>query len=681
MTESHMNTEVPLAASNLSEKAPDVVMKSGREAGFGRFALILIGAVGVFIAANSAFSSPFSFFQIPRISSIYLVVMLFLSAAFIATPAVASARSKVPLYDWILVALTVVATGYFANAGLTISAKTWETGGGPPLAIVASVVLVCLAFEGVRRCGGWVLFAITLFFGAYPLFAHLLPGFLWGLNFNLIETFLRHAVGSESIVGIPMRVSADYIIGYILFGVVLTLTGGGDFFMNLSLALMGRRRGGPAKVAILSSATMGSLSGSVISNILVTGRITIPIMKRTGYPPHYAAAVEACASTGGTLMPPIMGTVAFIMASFLGIEYGQVVMAALLPALLFYIALLFQVDCHAARHNLGAIEAEHLPGVVKTLKEGWPFILSFAVLVWLLVSVRIERQAPYIAALLMIVICVLDPRRNFRLKDLGDIFLDLAKSVGLIVGALAGIGMIVGGLSYTGVAAAFSRELLLLAGDNILLMLIAGALTSFILGMGMTVSACYIFLSILLAPALVKSGLNPIASHLFILYWGMLSYITPPVAFASITAASIAGSPPLKTGLYSMRVGIVLFVLPFLFVLQPELILVGNPGDVVWAALSAIVAMMTLASALENHLYGFGRMVFVPRALLFFTTTALLVPGKLSDAVGLSGLILVYVVSFLIRRAQSGRAAQEAATMRTSTETLRADNLGKGKYQ
>jgi TRAP transporter 4TM/12TM fusion protein len=417
--------------------------------------------------------------------------------------------------------------------------------------------------------------------------------------------------------------------------------------MRFSVALMGRTRGGPAKVAVISSAIMGSVSGSVISNVLTTGAFTIPTMKRAGYPPHYAAAIEACASTGGTLMPPVMGAVAFIMASFLAVPYADIMVAAFLPALLFYLVLLFQVDNYAARSGLRGMEEHEIPHVIETLREGWPYLLSLAMLIYMLLFMRIEAYAPYYATLVLLAVSMFQRQHRLNFDRLLALLNELTSSVSNLVAILAGVGLVVGGLSYTGVAGAFSRELLLYAGGNIPLMLFAGAITSFVLGMGMTVSACYIFLSILLAPALIAAGLDPIGSHLFILYWGMMSYITPPVALAAITAAGLAGADSWKTGLYAMRLGSVLFILPFFFVLNPALIMHGDARTILQAAVTSVFAMWLLASAVESYLYRVGTITWPVRLVLLVAAMVLIYPGLYTDLTGLGLTALVYLANRL----------------------------------
>jgi TRAP transporter 4TM/12TM fusion protein len=343
-----------------------------------------------------------------------------------------------------------------------------------------------------------------------------------------------------------------------------------------------------------------------------------------------------------------MGAVAFIMASFLGVPYSDVMVAAFLPALLFYVALLFQVDHYAARNGLRGMPPEEIPKVWPVLKEGWPYLLSLAMLIYMLLFMRIEAYAPYYATAVLLVIALFQKKYRLNWRGMLSLMLELSVSVANLVAILAGIGLVVGGLSYTGVAGAFSRELLLYADGSIPLMLIAGAVTSFILGMGMTVSACYIFLSILLAPALVEAGLNPMASHLFILYWGMMSYITPPVALASITAAGLAGSNAWQTGIYSMRLGGILFVLPFMFVLNPSLILQGDTGTIILSSVTAVTAMWTLASGTEGYLYRAGVISWPVRILLLIGSFLLIIPGLTTDLIGIALVGCSYIVALLV---------------------------------
>ncbi|MDA1099833.1 MAG: TRAP transporter fused permease subunit [Proteobacteria bacterium] len=631
--------------------------RPSRLSGLAKWLALGLGTLGILFNINQIFNLQFfSNTLIIDTSYFYILAGLFLSLVFLIYPGHARDAGRIIWYDWILFAIALGAAGFLAYNGERIIQEGWDLR-APMVPTVIAGVFCFLCLEALRRVGGWILFGICGFFFIYPLFAESMPGFMWGPTSPFDELVRLHAMGTESIIGVPMRVVAGLLIGFLIFGSALVVTGGGEFFMTFATALMGRSRGGPAKVAILSSGFFGSLSGSVISNVVTTGQLTIPTMKRVGYPATYAGAVEACASTGGALMPPVMGAVAFIMAEYLNVPYSTVMIAALVPALLFYVALLLQADNYAARNNLQGQPAGEIPALLPVLKSGWHYLFSLVLLVYLLVWVGIEAHAPYYATLVLLVTSVFKRNNPFRLGKLVDLLIDAVKNITNIVGILVGIGMIVGALSYTGVGGAFSRELLQFAGDNILLLLFFGALTSFVLGMGMTVSACYIFLAIVLGPALIDGGLDPVASHLFILYWGMLSYITPPVALAAVAASTIAGSNALKTGFLSMRMGIINFILPFLFVLTPTLIMRGPTLDIIHDVTTALIAVWLMASGFEGWLYGIGRLPWLARGLLLVSAVAFLLPGIATDLAGAGILIAVFLGSKFFANRRSDATA------------------------
>ena len=636
--------------------AQAMTAKPNRQHAITRVIVMVLGTLGVLMAINQQFLLNLFGFQPLGNAYLYYLIGIFLAVAFLTLPATRMRPQRFVWLNAILAIAALVSTGWLGHHGLDIIQKGWEYD-APPMADAMAAILLVLVLEGVRRAGGTILLFTALLFGAYPLYADFMPGFLWGTEFSLISTVRAHILGVESVIGIPMQVVAELVVGFVIFGSVLVATKGSDFFMELASALLGHSRGGPAKVAVMGSGILGSLSGSVISNILTSAPFSIPTMRRVGYPAHYAAAVEACASTGATLMPPVMGTVAFVMASFLGVQYSSIVVAAILPALMFYIALLFQVDMYAARRGLKGLPREEMPPVWPVLKSGWPYLLSLAVLIFVLMALRMESRSPYYASVVMIAATAFRKETRLTLSRAKDLLLDVAVNVSNLVAVLAGIGLVVGGLSYTGVAGAFSRELLLYANGNVPLMLIAGAVTSFVLGMGMTVTACYIFLSILLAPALVQAGLNPIASHLFILYWGMLSYITPPVALAAITAANVAGSKPMQTGFYAMRLGMPLFVLPFIFVNDPALVMDGTVLQIIERVALTLVAIWAITSAFEAWIYKVGKVGPISRIAFGVGGVLILLPEMTTSLIGAGILLAVYVVNFGLNR---GRSAVKA---------------------
>jgi len=620
-----------------------------------RIAVMVLGTLGVIMAINQQFLLGLFGFQPLGNAYLYYLIGTFLAVAFLTLP---FSRAHPQRFFWlnlVLAMAALISTGWLGYHGLDILQRGWEYD-APMVADIMASILLFLVLEGVRRAGGSVLLLTALLFGSYPLWADSMPGFLWGTEFSLMGTVRAHVLGVESIIGIPMQVVAELVIGFVIFGSVLVVTKGSEFFMELASALLGHSRGGPAKVAVLGSGILGSLSGSVISNILTSGPFSIPTMRRVGYPAHYAAAVEACASTGATLMPPVMGTVAFVMASFLGVQYSSIVLAALIPAILFYVALLFQVDMYAARRGLAGLPRNEIPPLWPVLKSGWPYLLSLAVLIYVLMGLRMEARSPYYASVVMLLATSFRKETRLTWEGAKELLLDISRNISNLVAVLAGIGLVVGGLSYTGVAGAFSRELLLYADGNTALMLIAGAVTSFVLGMGMTVTACYIFLSILLAPALVQAGLHPIASHLFILYWGMLSYITPPVALAAITAANVAGSRPMQTGFYAMRLGMPLFVLPFIFVYDPALIMEGTVLQIVERVSLTLIAIWAITSAFESWIYKVGLIGVPSRIAVALGGVLILVPDWPTSLIG--GGILIAVIGLNLKFGRHKTAAE-----------------------
>ncbi len=642
------------------DRAPvaDPEARSSRLHGAAYWSVAVLSGLGILLAVNQVFNLGLAGFNPVSNAFYYLMIGLFGAVGFLCFKARGADAAQVRWYDWALaLALLAVSTWLAANAqafidgGWNMAAPTWA-------AVVAAFYLV-LILESLRRTGEPILVVFCLIFGCYPLFADSMPGFLWGVQLSPAETVQEFVFGTESVIGIPVQVISDTLIGFLVFGVILAGAGGAGFFMDFAAALMGRTRGGPAKVAIVSSGFFGMLSGSATSNVLTTGTMTIPAMKRCGYSPTYAAAVEACASTGGALMPPIMGAAAFIMASFLNVPYAEVVVAAFLPAMLYYLALLVQTDLYAARKGLRGLEREHIPALLPTLRQGWFYLLAIVALTWLLLAYRIADEAPfYVSLFLLLVAGLRRGRRALNPRWLVDLLVDAGQGIAQILGLVAGIGLIVGSMSVTGVANSFSRELVQYAGDNIALLLAAGALTSFVLGMGMTASACYIFLAIVLAPALVKSGLDPMASHLYIFYWGIVSFITPPVALAAIAAASIAKSNPMATGFMALRVGSLLLVLPVLFVLQPALIMKGSALLIVQSSVTAVLAVLLIAAAMEGYFYSVGDLPAWSRVLVGAGGLMLLIPEATTDLIGAG----IGLVALLAARAARGRAqARQAA--------------------
>ena len=594
------------------------------------------GAVRALFAIAAVVSSTLALNQLLNLQLFLGIVFidnryLFLLAAslfpliFLVFPMRKGERSRVPWYDWLMAFIACGLLIWFAVEAEHILSEGWEYG-APIIAKVFAAALWLLILEALRRTSGWPMAVIVFVVSLYPVFAGLIPNPLRGNPQSLSDTLAYHLTSAESAFGIPMRAFAEIVVGFIIFGVALNCTGGGRFFNDLAFALVGRWRGGAAQVGIISSGLQGSISGSVISNVISSGVVTIPAMKRTGFRADYAGAIEAVASTGAVLMPPVMGSTAFVMASFLGVSYGEIALAATVPALLFYIALVVQVDAYSAKLGLGGMRASELPRLGAVMKDGWFYIPVFALLVFLLVSLQEEALAPFYATALLIAINQALPHHRLSFSGLVDLAVAVAKGLAELVAILMAIGFIIGSLSVTGLAGTLANDLVYLAGGAPLLLLIMGAITSFIFGMGMTVTACYIFLAIVLAPPLVKAGLDPLAVHLFVMYWGMVSFITPPVALATFAAAPLAGVSAMRIGVQSIRLGTAIYIVPFCFVLNPALLLKGDISTVVLSVSFAFAGIVVLGAALQGYVLGIGR---IPTNAVGWIARALMIAGGL----------------------------------------------------
>lgn len=578
--------------------------------GFWRIALIVATAATIFLCINQQFALRF-FVGYTQLNTeyFYLLIALMLPFTYLIFPG--SERASLDRIPWYDIALAVVtfAASLVLMAHIRKAAEAgWEFGGAPMAAFLAGLVMWAMLMEALRRTGGWSLLLCILPFTLYPLFADASwLGPLRGSQSTLEQATAYHMLSGESLLGIPIQAFADTVIGFLVFGVALMMTGAGKFFINIAFALCGTFRGGAAKVCIFASGLLGMMSGSIISNVLTAGTMTIPVMKKSGFRASYAAAIEACASTGAVLAPPVMGATAFVIAQFLNVSYAEVAMAAIIPAALYYTGLFLQVDAYAARHGLAGIPRSELPRVWDSVKEGWYYIFVIALLIVMLLYFKRESHAPFYATALLLVLNQLFSKdTRWTMATIGKFFEVNGRTFVELAAILAGCGLLIGAFSMTGVISSLANDLLRIAGDNAFLLLAMCAITSLILGLGLTTTACYIFLAILIAPALEKVGLNRMAVHMFIFYWGMLSSITPPVAIASFAAAGIAGSPAMRTGWESMWVGSIIYFIPFFFVLNPALVMQGN--YLTGVGLMALIAFGTvfICGGIQGYQIGVG---------------------------------------------------------------------------
>ncbi|MBT3535014.1 MAG: TRAP transporter fused permease subunit [Rhodospirillaceae bacterium] len=573
----------------------------------------------------------------------YLLAMLMLPPVFLFLPARKDGpRDRVPWYDLSLFVLTFVCMFFYLWNAHHIHVDGWDFD-PPGFALGAAILGWLLLLEIGRRAGGLPIFLITGVVSLYPLIADDLPALIDGHTYDFAGAISFHIYSVESFLGPTMRAYGELAFGYLIFGAALQHSGGGRFFLDLAYALLGKGRGGPAKVAVVASGLMGSMSGSVVSNVLTTGSVTVPVMRRTGFHAAYAGGVEAAASTGGVLMPPVMGAAAFVMASIMGVRYADIAAAAVIPSLLYFFGLFVQIDSYAARHNMAGLAPDLLPRIGNTLRGGWHYLFSFIVLMLLLLVLGWQQSAPYWATLVLLISQAWAQKTKYRWRDFQVFILGTGEQLVTLAGLLAPVGLIIGALMMTGMIGNFTYDMLSVAGDNVLILLILGAVTSFILGIGMTVAAAYLFLAITLAPTLIAVGIEPMAAHMFILYWGMLSYITPPVAIGAFAAAGLANAPPMRTAVEAMRLGTVIYFIPFFFVFNPALLGMGNVEEVMSVTLTALLGVVVVASGLQGHLVlfgGLGRGAFalVGRFLMVGAGLSLVAPA---GTLGLSGWVLL----------------------------------------
>jgi len=621
--------------------------------------LIAVGA-GLLTLASLAWAMQFyrNVLGLLLLNEQFLAGMLGLSLAlvFLTQPArIDGPRPYVPWYDWIFAALSIVLGVYiFLNFGELSEQVTARPTGG----LIVAFIVIPLVVEGLRRVTGWPLVIVVIGFLCYALVGDLVPGQLAGRPVKLTQLAYYLTWDPGSMLGLPMVVSTSIVIAFVFFGQVLFASGGSAFFTDISLALMGRYRGGSAKIAVTASSLFGTISGSAVSNVTSTGVITIPLMRQGGYPSHVAAAIEAVASTGGQLMPPVMGAAAFLMAEFLQVPYRDVVIAALLPALLYYFALFVQADLLAGRIGITRVEESRIPQVAGVLKRGWHFLLPFMVLIYALfwLNWSPEKSALGAAVVLMVTGSTLgygEKRLTWQaavdaLRGTGIASLDL-----LMIAAAA--GFVIGVLNISSLGFSLTLALVQIGGDNVFLLLLLSAGVCIVLGMGMPTTGVYILLAALVAPSLIQVGIKPMAAHMFVMYFGMMSMITPPVAIAAYAAASIAQSDPMKTGWAACRFGWIAYIIPFLFVGAPSLLLDGDPLHVTIAFVTALAGVWLVCAAFAGYctrtLDTATRLGFAIAGLLLFIPAGYMKYGGLTDIAGLVlGAVLLGRELLLTRR-------------------------------
>lgn len=556
-------------------------------------------------------------------------------------------RDKLKWFDILPMAAIIAACSYVAiNANSLVAegrlmANTYEM-------ILASLLFI-FVIEATRRAIGWTLAVLVIFSFFYAVYSDHFPSFLRSTGFPYPMALGWMYLSAEGFWGMIIGIVSTIVAGFIIFGGFLRALGASEFFSDLALGSAGFLRGGAAKAAVMASTFFGTISGSTAANVATTGQITIPLMKKTGYRPNYAGAVEATSSLGGMFTPPVMGATAFLIAEFLQMSYWDVCVAAFLPAIAYYATLLVQVDLEAAKIGLKGLPKETLPSLRKTLAGGWQYLLPFALLLFLLGVLRYSPQTAIIYTLASLVL-ISGFRKESRLtpKKLLAALEDSAKGMMPIIPLCASIGILVGAIQMTGAGTRFTSELLVISGGHLLVILLMSGFAAFILGMGMTAVGVYILTVVLLAPALIKAGVEPIAAHMFLFYFGCLSFITPPVCVDAYIAAGISGGSPFKTGFRAMRLAFAAFLVPWAFIFNPGILMIGSLVQIITAFLSVTMVTISVGIAFEgyflNHL---TKWEYIP---LMMASICLFIPALTTRALG-----LVFAAIFVITQVRRAK--------------------------
>jgi TRAP transporter 4TM/12TM fusion protein len=512
------------------------------------------------------------------------------------------------------------------------------------LAMILGGITILLVLEATRRCVGWPLVIVATASILYAYVGDFLPGVFGHRGFDTNRIISHLYLTTEGIFGLPLGVSATFIVMFIIFGAFLEKSGASKFFIDLAFALTGRTRGGPAKVAVVSSGFMGMISGSAVANVVTTGTITIPLMKRTGYQPHKAGAIEALASSGGQIMPPVMGAAAFIMAEMTGIPYLKICEAAAIPAVLYFFSIYQVVHYEAVKSNMTPYDPEGQPSALALLKKKGFYFIPIVVIIVIMVVGRTPNLACFWAILSVVVVSWFDKGSRMGLREVLDAMSDGARGTMTVAAATASAGIVVGIITLTGVGLSFSSLIVLLSAGNLLIALFLTGVASLILGMGIPTAAAYIVVAVLGAPALVTLGVPLIAAHMFVFYFALISGITPPVALAAYAGAAIAQAPPMKTALYATLFGVYKFILPFFFVYNTGLLFLGDAQHIAVAVFFAIVISFQVAVFSVGY---FKKPIgYLGRFLLFLPLPFLIYPSLWVKLVALVALVVFLIPSW-----------------------------------
>lgn len=622
----------------------DILVKVDKESGYRRltgYLHMLVAFICVSFSVFQLWTASFGLLPAQIQRSMHLAFVLLL--VFLLYPFLKSSKqTTIPLYD-IILSLTASLSALYIT--INYEGLIDRSGAFNNMDIIVAAVGILLVLEACRRVVGWPIVIIAAVFITYAFAGPYMPGFLnhRGYSFRRVVGHLFYT--TEGIIGVPLGVSATFIFLFILFGAFLDKTGIAKFFIDLANAIAGFAAGGPAKVAIITSAMLGTISGSSVSNTVGSGSFTIPMMKKLGYKPEFAAAVEASASTGGQLMPPIMGAAAFLMSETLGIPYIEVAKAAIIPALLYFTGIFIMVHLEAKKLGLGGMSKDEIPRIFKVMKERGHLIIPLIVIVYFLVQGATPVRAALNGIITSVIASMMRKCTRMSFRDFIDALENAGRNILGVAAACATAGIIIGIVTLTGLGLKMASGLVALAGGNMFFTLFFTMISSLILGMGIPTTANYLITSTITAPAVVQLGVPMLAAHMFTFYFGIIADITPPVALAAYAGSAIAKSNPFKTGVQATKLAIAAFIIPYIFAFSPSLLLIDTtPLQIVQIVITSLIGMVSLSAAMEGYFYTYTNRF---ERLLFFAGGLMLIfPEGITDLVGFCLIVVAVSIQF-----------------------------------
>lgn len=638
-----------MADKNIQQSANEhleILQKYDSESRFRTFSnkyiILLVSFIAIAFSLYHLYTSAFGAPATLKHRSLHVAIVLTL--IFLLYPARRTAdRTSLVWYDLFLAIISLSTTLYIFIDYLGIIQR-----GGIPnkLDVLFGFILVFLVLEAARRVTGWALPTLAILFYIYALFGRQFSGIFKHRGYEWDIVINQLYVTTEGIYGTAIGVSASYIFLFILFGAVLAKSGMGQFFNDIAIALAGHTKGGPAKVAVLASSFLGSINGSAIANVVTTGTFTIPLMKKVGYNRNFSGAVEATASVGGQILPPVMGAAAFIMAEVLKIPYTSVALAAILPAILYYVGVITQIHLRASKDNLDGLSKEEIPKVIDVMKERGHLIIPLFFLIYMLFfSGKTIIFAAFWTIVATVIVAQVRKSTRMSIKEIFGALEDGARSALGVAIACAAVGIIVGVATLTGFGLKLANGIILIGGESLFLTLVFTMIASIILGMGLPSIPTYIITSTMAAPALVQLGISPFVAHMFVFYFGLFANLTPPVALAAFAAAGISGGNPMKTGFISLRLAIAGLIVPFAFVYNSSLLLIDTTlvkGVII--AITSIIGVIMLGVAAEGYLF-----TYVPiwlRIIVFASSILLITPNMVLDILGFILVVIILVMQW-----------------------------------